>query len=86
MGGEVTCTSQVGKGSEFKIKLSSYCIVSKTVYAEKQNYVILEKSCTDKKIKCNVNMKVSSKMLAPHKKEFKKIDSIEDLIRKMKKF
>ena len=63
MGGEVTCTSEIGQGTQFKIQLSSYCLVSasKTQFAKKENYIILEKSCVQKKIKVNYNLKQSTK-------------------------
>jgi hypothetical protein len=44
MGGEVTCTSEIGQGTQFKINLSSYCLESTEKYTEKENYVILEKA------------------------------------------
>ena len=61
MGGEVTCTSEIGQGTQFKIQLSSYCLVSKTQFAKKENCTILEKSCVEKKIKVNINLKQSTK-------------------------
>jgi len=57
---------------------------SQTICDQKEDYVILQKPCKDKKMKFNMNMKKSTmKML--HLKDFKKIDTIEGALAKMRK-
>jgi K+-sensing histidine kinase KdpD len=57
MGGEVECESELGKGTQFKIKLSCPCLMSQSKYLEKENYIIFEKACSETHLKSNIRIK-----------------------------
>ena len=55
MGGKVTCSSQLGSGAKFKIKMNSKCkqIVRRGKINESKDFVIIHKHDDDKELKLN---------------------------------